>query len=1157
MNTVKIYETGLGAVSRPLQSTDGLRQVAAEAETDWIILNFSREKVSRTRQEIESLIVKAESSAAVMAYSDYVMQSADGTDEQISLNDCTYGALRDDFDLGHSLLVRSDALRKAIDEMPDYEGAALYDMRLRLTHLYGLPLHVCEPLYTVVARRDEDEGERQFDYVNPRNRAIQIEMERACTDYLRSEDALVPEAESVEAAGEWPVEASVIIPVRNREHTIADAVCSALSQRTDFVYNVIVVDNHSTDGTTRAITEIDDPRLVHIIPESRDLGIGGCWNRAIGDSRCGRYAVQLDSDDLYSGPDTLQRIVDTFRSRKCAMVIGSYSLTDFELQPLPPGLIDHREWTDSNGANNALRINGLGAPRAFVTALARRYPFPDVSYGEDYAMGLRLSRNFRIGRIYDCLYLCRRWSGNSDHALSRDRVNANNRYKDSLREAEFTARKELNARRRTVDSKEIISRQLAGWVQARETYAALGSVLTRQLGLWRVQCNPARIGSTAAKISGGKVQDERPCFLCRANRPEAQISLGTGDYELLVNPFPVFSPHFTIVSKEHKAQMLEGHVADMALMAVAMDGYTVFYNGARCGASAPDHLHFQAVKSEQLPLWQHWDSGVTECGPMGFVGFEADGPDSAAFMLGHLMSKLPSASDGEEAPVNVLMRSHEGRIQVAVIPRRAHRPSCYAAEGNARLLCSPGAIDVAGVLILPREEDFVKIDEEKALEIIKEVTFRAEDLQGMLSETPIVRVGLMTREEVTVTFNGSYVSPSGRIYAGHYRFNAGSLASPLLFIPSDPECSVTVDDVTIGVDFHWQRCENQVFSGALELLPHQGRIVVINRVDVETYLRSVISSEMNSHASAEFLRAHAVISRSWLMSQLAHKGCGYEGECLETEAEVSRWWDHDDHTLFDVCADDHCQRYQGITRVETPHAVAAVESTRGQVLTYGGDICDARFSKCCGGVTEEFATCWQPVNPPYLQALCDDVGEHSVPDLPTEAGATRWIEERPRAYCNTSSAEILRSVLNSYDLETPDFYRWSVTYTAGQLADIVRQRTGIDYGMITAIEPLHRGKSGRIDRLRLVGTKHSRIIGKELEIRRSLSLSHLYSSAFIAEPGPADADGVPGCWTLRGAGWGHGVGLCQIGAAVMAHQGIGYQQILAHYFPGASLTRRY
>jgi len=1157
MNAVKIYETGSGPVSRPLQSTGGLRQVAAHADTDWVVLNFSREKVSWSQQGIESLIARAESEAAVMAYSDYMLHDSDAGDELIALNDCTYGALRDDFDLGHSLLVRSDALRRAVDEMPDYEGAALYDLRLRLTHLYGLPLHVSEPLYTVVACADEEAGERQFDYVNPRNRAIQIEMERACTDYLRSEDALVPEAERIEAAGEWPVEASVIIPVRNREHTIADAVRSALSQHTDFVYNVIVVDNHSTDGTTRAIAEIDDPRLVHIIPESRGLGIGGCWNRALVDSRCGRYAVQLDSDDLYSGPDTLQRIVDTFRSRQCAMVLGSYSLTDFDLRPLPPGLIDHREWTDSNGANNALRINGLGAPRAFVTELARRYPFPDVSYGEDYAMGLRLSRNFRIGRIYDCLYLCRRWSGNSDHALDRDRINANNRYKDSLREAEFMARKELNARRRAIDAEAIVSSQLAGWEQACEAYAGLGSVLTRQLGLWRVQCNPARIGSTAAKISGGKVQDERPCFLCRSNRPDMQHRFDVGDYELLVNPFPIFNPHFTIASKEHGPQSLDRHVADMALMAVAMDGYTVFYNGARCGASAPDHLHFQAVKSEELPLWRHWSNGVAAYGSMGFVGFEADGPESAAMMLDRLMSRLPSMSAGEEAAVNVLMRSHGRRIQVAVIPRRAHRPSCYTAEGDARLLCSPGAIDVAGVLILPREEDFAKIDEDKALEIIREVTYNADELQRMIAETPLVRVGLMTSEEVEVTFDGSYVSPSGKIFTGHHRFSADGVVSPLLFTPSDPKCSVTVDDVTIGVDFHWQRRESQVFSGALELLPHDGRVVVINRVDVETYLRSVISSEMNSHAPEEFLRAHAVISRSWLLSQLAHKGCGYEGECVDTEAEVCRWWDHDDHALFDVCADDHCQRYQGITRVGTPQAAAAVESTRGQVLTYGGDICDARFSKCCGGVTEEFATCWQPVNPPYLQALCDDVREHPVPDLTTEAGATRWIEERPRAYCNTSSAEILRSVLNSYDLETADFYRWSVTYTAGQLADIVRQRTGIDYGMITAIEPLHRGKSGRIDRLRLVGTKHSRIIGKELEIRRSLSTSHLYSSAFVAEPGPAGSDGVPSCWTLRGAGWGHGVGLCQIGAAVMAHQGIGYREILGHYFPGASLTCRY
>lgn len=425
-----------------------------------------------------------------------------------------------------------------------------------------------------------------------------------------------------------------------------------------------------------------------------------------------------------------------------------------------------------------------------------------------------------------------------------------------------------------------------------------------------------------------------------------------------------------------------------------------------------------------------------------------------------------------------------------------------------------------------------------------------------IESQPTVRVGIITSATMTVDFIGHFADGNGKIFSGSCSFSAEEESR--MFTPVDTEARFAIRGVVIGVDFHWRRTENQIFDGALELLSHDGVLTAINHVKVEHYLLSVISSEMSATAPIEFLSAHAVISRSWLLAQMQHGNGGNNGGCVDTPEEVVKWWDHDNHTLFDVCADDHCQRYQGLARAVTPHVHEAIFRTSGLVLAdCDGRICDARFSKCCGGAFEKFSTCWQPVDKPYLRAGRDILPSESLPDLCVEAEAQRWIETKPASFCNTRDTSLLKMVLNSYDLETTDFYRWKVEYDAATLADIVKQRTGIDYGLIRRLTALHRGTSGRIDRMLIEGTRHKRIIGKELEIRRTLSTTHLYSSAFVAIPSDTDSEGIPHHWTLRGAGWGHGVGLCQIGAAVMACRGYNHRQILQHYFPGAELTRLY
>lgn len=437
---------------------------------------------------------------------------------------------------------------------------------------------------------------------------------------------------------------------------------------------------------------------------------------------------------------------------------------------------------------------------------------------------------------------------------------------------------------------------------------------------------------------------------------------------------------------------------------------------------------------------------------------------------------------------------------------------------------------------------------------------------------PKVSVGIMNEAAVDFVFNGRYsvgdTIVTGLQHAvvvdGKVSWN-GCLEDEISFIPVDDmqQCSFELRDVTIGVNFHWERKENQLFRGVLKLIVENDKVTTINILPVEDYLMSVISSEMSASASLELLKAHAVISRSWLLAQIdknRHSEDSYKEEHAVEESckdEMIKWYDKEDHVNFDVCADDHCQRYQGITRETTETVRKAVTETSGQVLTYDGNLCDARFSKCCGGVFELFENCWEPKHYDYLIARRDADNENEFPDLTKEQDAAEWIMSSPKAFCNTSDARILSQVLNNYDQETADFYRWRVEYTQEQISALIKERSGIDFGRIIDLRPVARGTSGRLYKMKIVGEKKTLTIGKELEIRRVLSKSHLYSSAFIVEKHDIGTDGVPQKFVLRGAGWGHGVGLCQIGAAVMGEKGYSYKKILLHYFANATISKLY
>lgn len=1201
-----------------LESSNTIVSIAENTDADYVMICTRHTTIGWGNNTLERFLRVADDTDAVMVYADHY-KMVEGKMEKHPVIDYQSGSLRDDFDFGSLWCIKAQALADYIaqPDREEYQFAALYDLRLYLSRV-GEIFHLNEFLYSEAELDTRKSGEKQFDYVNPRNREVQIEMEKACTQHLGKVGALIDTTfyrQPDFGEQDFEYEASVIIPVFNREKTVADAVKSALGQKANFKFNVIVVNNHSTDRTGEILDELKADNLIQIVPERTDLGIGGCWNEAINSSFCGKFAVQLDSDDLYSSLKTLQKIVDAFYKQKAAMIIGSYRMCDFDLNTLPPGLIDHKEWTDENGCNNALRINGLGAPRAFFTPLVRQIQFPNTSYGEDYALGLAFSRRYRIGRIYDELYLCRRWGGNSDAALSVEKVNANNLYKDRLRTMELKARQHLLQGKADIMEDSSISRffnrQLEVWTDARHRFRDLKHVETRQFSdQLKLQWNPARIVSTGAKIDK-KTLGERPCFLCDKNRPKEQMSKQIDEkFHLLVNPFPILPVHFTIPARKHQPQLIYKNYGEMHRFISLHSDLMVFYNGPKCGASAPDHLHFQAGTNGILPLqtnWQRLSRNLTDIislydeekisvvrdfiVPAFVIISKSAESDEALFR--RLYKAMPQRGDETEPMMNIISwRKGEEFISV-VIPREKHRPEAYFAEGDAQFVVSPGALDMSGLIITPREEDFRKLTEEKALSLLQECGVSEEKMNAIIAKLkaskdaedaaeasstlynkgkqPDVTVGIVSAQKIHFSLNKPYLAKGEKVLGEQVvEFSEGGVLwngnqySQLTFHPQSADASFSLSNVTIGVNFHWERKETQTFLGTLRFVVESDKIVAINELPVEKYLESVISSEMSATSSLELLKAHAVISRSWLLAQMkkrrevAESGNNFFS-FTKKEDTLIRWYDREDHTLFDVCADDHCQRYQGITKETSPHVAEAIRQTKGQILMDGEEICDARFSKCCGGITEEFQYCWEDTPKTYLTAVRDiALGvEHTLPNLTNEEEAEKWIRFNPPAFCNTQDKKILSEVLNDYDQETVNFYRWKETLSQEKLQQLIADKLKMDLGAILDMKAVERGKSGRISKLQIIGTEKTFTIGKELEIRRTLSDSHLLSSAFVVDKYDMDEQGVPQRFELIGAGWGHGVGLCQIGAAVMGEQGYHYDAILLHYYQGAEIKKLY
>ena len=742
--------------------------------------------------------------------------------------------------------------------------------------------------------------------------------------------------------------------------------------------------------------------------------------------------------------------------------------------------------------------------------------------------------------------------------------------------------------------------QLDTWDEIRQRYEALKHVGLKQLGHRQLQYNPARMVSTGAQIDHQTIA-QRACFLCEKNRPEEQLTIDLGDdFELMVNPFPVLPMHFTIVRKTHVSQTILENYTEIHRLLELFPELFVFYNGPMSGASAPDHMHFQAGIGQELPLMtvlrklekeqqvlikQGNGSSLSMFNSVSFNAFviKSKAQETEMTLFKQLYDAMPIREGEKEPRMNIVAWRDGSEDVIVVLPRDNHRPACYFEEGDRRMVISPGALDMAGLIITPREEDFNRMSEDKLISILKEVSIKEKDMENIkeklttvnnsqqLSEQngePRVSVGIVTANEIVFSLHQPY-NANGTTVSGKqsvsYENGAiiwnGKRYKELVFQPQEASASFSLEDVTIGVNFHWERKETQTFLGILRFAIEGTAMWAINELPVERYLESVISSEMSATSSLRLLEAHAVISRSWLLAQIENRRSAKTEQtslysCITGKDKMIKWYDRQDHTLFDVCADDHCQRYQGITKETSPHVAVAIQHTRGQVLMSEGKICDARFSKCCGGAMEEFQYCWEDSPKPYLKAI-GDTPEKTIPDLTVEANAEEWIRTSPDSFCNTTDKNILSQVLNDYDQETTDFYRWRVDYTQEEISQLINSKLNIDFGQIMDLIPIERGKSARLCQLKIVGTKQTLTIGKELEIRRALSPSHLYSSAFVVDKEDVNAEGIPALFHIIGCGWGHGVGLCQIGAAVMGEKGYNYDQILAHYYPGADLKELY
>lgn len=722
--------------------------------------------------------------------------------------------------------------------------------------------------------------------------------------------------------------------------------------------------------------------------------------------------------------------------------------------------------------------------------------------------------------------------------------------------------------------------QLSVWPLAAENYRSLKKAGSKVLSIGglpvTVQLNPCRRISSEASLDKESI-NRRPCFLCPENRPAEQTNMEFEGrkgrrYRVTLNPYPIFPSHLVISSFEHTPQSIWHRYQDLLDFVRENNEYLGFYNGPESGASAPDHMHFQACPQGLTPLQNRVDellaagddktldylTNVKEArlfhlneyarGVFVLCGATAK---STAKLFYRLLDCAPVPDGSSEPKMNIIAWCHEGEYRTAVIFRERHRPHNYSSSGADHLAMSPGCADLAGVYVTTREEDFDKLDAGLLSQVVREVAASEETEKEIIwrltRSQRRLEVGIMSGSEIEFEIISDGAGRQKVEYSqGRISYN-GALYDELVFEAQTEatmfaEPSFILYGVTIGVDFHWERKVTQKFAGTLKFIVDGGKVTAVNIVGVEDYLLSVISSEMKASAGLEFLKAHAVISRSWVMAQVEHRQSHVSrtpepscpvSEPVEGAEEYIKWFDHDDHTLFDVCADDHCQRYQGLTMAVGDTVRKAVDQTWGLVLTSEGKICDARFSKCCGGRMELFSTCWEDKDYPYLQPLPD----------------TADCVEGGDVFCDTKDEKILSQVLNDYDLETRDFYRWRTEYSRAEVSDIVRRRSGMDFGTIRDLVPVERGPSGRLKRLKVVGDKKTMIIGKELIIRRWLSDSHLKSSAFEVH---WDGDHL----TLDGSGWGHGVGLCQIGAAVMAAKGYSFDRILLHYYPGSTLERR-
>ncbi|MGE4586228.1 MAG: DUF4922 domain-containing protein [Mangrovibacterium sp.] len=752
--------------NRPV-SVETIKAIARKARSRLVLLALSGNRLEPGQFALERMESTAHNTAAAMVYGDYY-EIVCGERRYHAVTDCQPGSLRESFNFGPAQLYRRNMLEAfARETEPGWQHAGAYALRL-LASRKGKLLRLPEPLFSVEENDIRESGAKQFDYLNPDSREMQREMEAACAAHLYKLGALLtPPFREVSHWEDFPVEASVVIPVRNRARTICDAVNSVLNQKTSFPFNLIVVDNHSTDGTTELLKQYTDKRLVRLCPQRTGLGIGGCWNEAIFHTCCGRFAVQLDSDDLYAGEDSLQKLVDVFHRERCAMVIGSYLICDYKLNPLPPGLIDHREWTQENGPNNALRINGLGAPRAFYTPVIREIRFPNTSYGEDYAVALAISRSWKTGRLYSPVYLCRRWEDNTDAALDLQRQNEHDNYKDRLRSIELQTRIRMNRKKNRISDPQsgklaaalnrLIREQQNQWPLAGKNYAALSQVVSKTFRYEAfeliLQHNPARMRSTAAATDSASVR-LRPCFLCETNRPPEQQALAMDNrYSLLLNPFPVFPEHFTLVLNEHRPQQIETEFPSLLEFSRRLPAYTLLYNGPQCGASAPDHMHFQAVSRGMLPAEREKEDIA---GRYGKLLVAAPGLSITAIGKEYFRKavNLSSASAGElerwfgrilhilaqlqpekpEPMLNLLCNFRNGRWNLLIFPREKQRPRLYHARGAQQLLLSPASSELGGLIILPREEDYNKIRPEQLAALLDEVSLNDASFKQLIKQ---------------------------------------------------------------------------------------------------------------------------------------------------------------------------------------------------------------------------------------------------------------------------------------------------------------------------------------------------------------------------------------------------------------------------------------